>query len=292
MNEPYNWMDFFEDIVPLKNYLKIQLSSKKKIGLIPTMGALHEGHAALIKTAQQKDLCTVATIYVNPAQFNNAADLEKYPRTLEEDKKMLEKLGCDVLFCPPDALMYPRYPPQLQMHFGHLENIMEGKFRKGHFGGVGLVLSKFFHMIRPDVAFFGQKDFQQFMVIKKLVEELFFDIELVMVPTVRNAGGLAFSSRNQRLTLTQQDMARHLYKALKRAQQELLVHKDVSVTKKIIADYFSILSEPEISLEYFEVVDAENFREVNNVSKHRQVALCIAAYISGVRLIDNLLLFS
>jgi pantoate--beta-alanine ligase len=290
MIEPYNWMDFFDDIAPLQNYLKIQRLGGKNIGLIPTMGALHEGHAALIKAAQQKDLCTVVTIYVNPAQFNNATDLEKYPRPLEEDKKMLEMLECDVLFCPPDALMYPEYPPQLQMHFGHLENIMEGKFRKGHFGGVGLVLSKFFHMICPDVAFFGQKDLQQFQVIKKLVEELFFDTKLVMVPTVRNAGGLAFSSRNQRLTLADQVVAQHLYKALSLAQQKLQADEDVAATKKAVNDYLGAVGE--ISLEYFEVVDAENFREVNNVSKHRQVALCIAAYISGVRLIDNLLLFS
>jgi pantoate--beta-alanine ligase len=290
MTEAYNWMDFFDDIIPLQNYLKIQRLGGKKIGLIPTMGALHEGHAALIKAAKQRDLCTVATIYVNPAQFNNATDLEKYPRMLEKDKKMLEKLGCDVLFHPPDALMYPGYPPQLQMHFGHLENIMEGKFRKGHFGGVGLVLSKFFHMICPDVAFFGQKDLQQFQVIKKLVEELFFDTELVMVPTVRNAGGLAFSSRNQRLTLTDQVVAQHLYKALRLAQQKLQAQEDVAATKKAVTDYLGAVEE--ISLEYFEVVDAENFREVNNVSKDRQVALCIAAYISGVRLIDNLLLFS
>ena len=230
-------MDFFDNTIPLQNYLKIQRLGGKNIGLIPTMGALHEGHAALIKAALQRGLCTVATIYVNPAQFNNTADLEKYPRKLQEDKKMLEAWGCDALFCPSDALMYPEYPPQLQMHFGNLENIMEGKFRKGHFGGVGVVLSKFFNIICPDVAFFGQKDLQQFMVVKKLVEELFFDIELAMVPTVRNVGGLAFSSRNQRLAPASQVMAQHLYKALQLARQQLLAHEGVTDVKNAVADY-------------------------------------------------------
>ncbi len=283
-------MEVFEDTAPLQNYLKIQRLNEKNIGLVPTMGALHEGHAALVKAAQQRGLFTVATIYVNPAQFNNPVDLEKYPRNMEKDRQFLEALGCDALFCPSDALMYPEYPPQLQMYFGHLENIMEGKFRKGHFGGVGLVLSKLFHMVRPNVAFFGQKDFQQFMVVKKLVDELVFDVELEMVPTVRNAGGLAFSSRNQRLSADKQEMAQHLHKALQLARKELLSQEDVSTTKAMIAAHFDTLEE--ISLEYFEVVDAENFKEVNNVSKHRQVVLCIAAYINGVRLIDNLLLFS
>ncbi len=283
-------MDFFEDIKPLQNYLKIQRLEGKNIGLIPTMGALHEGHAALIKAARQKGLFTVTTIYVNPVQFNNTTDLEKYPRTLEEDMHLLETLGCDALFCPSDALMYPEYPPHLQMHFGNLENIMEGKFRKGHFGGVGLVLSKFFNIIRPDVAFFGQKDLQQFQVVKRLADELFFDIELVRVPTVRNAGGLAFSSRNQRLTPASQVVAQHLYKALQLARQKLLAHEAIATTKKAVAGYLEATGE--ISVEYFEVVDADNFSQVNDVSKHRQVALCIAAYIGGVRLIDNLLLFS
>ena len=282
-------MVFFEDIAPLKKYLKIQRSGKN-IGFVPTMGALHQGHAALIRAAQQRGLFTVASIYVNPAQFNNPVDLEKYPRTLEQDRKMLEQWGCDILFCPPDALMYPEYPPQLQMHFGKLESIMEGKYRKGHFGGVGLILSKFFHLIHPDVAFFGQKDLQQFLVVKKLVEELFFDVELLMVPTVRNEEGLAFSSRNQRLNPEEQHTALHLYKALTLAKKDLLSHKDVAATKQMIADYFNGLEN--ILLEYFEIVDAENFSEVNDVSNHRQVALCIAGAVSGVRLIDNLLLFS
>lgn len=283
-------MVFFEDITPLKKYLNTQRSSGKNIGFVPTMGALHQGHAALIRAAQKWGLLTVASIYVNPAQFNNPEDLEKYPRTLEQDMKILEHLGCDVLFCPPDAFMYPEYPPQLQIHFGYLESVMEGKYRQGHFGGVGLVLSKFFHLVHPDVAFFGQKDLQQFLAVKKLVKELFFDLELVMVSTVRNEEGLALSSRNQRLTPEEQHTASHLYKALAMARENLLTHKDVPATKEMVADYFDELAN--ILLEYFEIVDAENFSEVIDVSNHRQVALCIAGTVSGVRLIDNLLLFS
>lgn len=280
-------MIFFEDIVTLKNYLKKQRLGGKNIGLTPTMGALHQGHAALVKAAQQRGLLTVATIYVNPAQFNNPTDLEKYPRNLEQDKQLLKQWGCDVLFCPSDALMYPEFPPQLQMHFGYLESVMEGKFRPGHFGGVGLVLSKLFHLISPHVAFFGQKDLQQFQVVKKLVDELFFEIELVMVPTERTADGLALSSRNQRLNAEEQQTALHLYRALTLAKENLLTQSDVSATKQLIAHYFDGLEN--ILLEYFEIVDAENFKEVIDVSKHRQVALCIAGHVNGVRLIDNLL---
>src|ERR1043165_7630788 len=187
-------MEIFKEIQSLKAFLS-QKRNSVSIGLVPTMGALHAGHLSLIEASKRENQLTVCSIFVNPAQFNNAKDLEKYPRTLERDLGMLEKAGCDVVFAPDAKMMYEA-EPMIKFDFGDLDKILEGEFRPGHFSGVALVVSKFFHIIKPTVAYFGQKDFQQFKVIEKLVKELKFDLQLKPMPIFRESDGLAMSSRN------------------------------------------------------------------------------------------------
>src|SRR6478735_2463281 len=192
-------MEIFKEIGPLRAYLRSQKKGQSTVGLVPTMGALHTGHLTLIKEAKAENDLTVCSIYVNPTQFNNASDLAKYPRLLEKDSQLLKEAGCDVLFAPENSEMYAS-PSELKLEFGQLDKILEGKFRPGHFSGVGLVVSKLFNIVKPDRAYFGQKDFQQFAIISKLNEELLFGISLKAVYIVREEDGLAMSSRNLRLS--------------------------------------------------------------------------------------------
>jgi pantoate--beta-alanine ligase len=277
-------MRVFSVIKDLQKCLNEVRLSQKSIGFVPTMGALHQGHLALIKQAKAENDFVVCSIYVNPTQFNNAEDLAKYPRVLEADKVLLESVGCDALFAPSDAEMYPT-PSTLQFNFGALEDVMEGKFRTGHFNGVALVVSKLFHSVMPDRAYFGQKDLQQYLIIKTLVEDLAFPLELILCPIVRESNGLAMSSRNRRLSPHQQEIAAHLFKALQLAEK-LLPQTPTNAIKQAVQNYLQQF--PEIELEYFEIVDAQTLQAVA-LPSNRPVALCIAAYVAGVRLIDNLI---
>lgn len=277
------------ELSPLQTYLKQQKKDGKTLGLVPTMGALHAGHISLIERSRQDNDRTICSIFVNPTQFNNPSDLQKYPRTLEADQLLLEKAGCDAVFAPANEVMYPQ-PPSLRLDFGRLEQVMEGQFRPGHFNGVGLVVSKLFHLIKPDQAYFGQKDLQQFLIIRQLVNDLSFDLQLVRCPIVREPDGLAMSSRNRRLDPEQRQKAPHIYRALTKAKEMLLAGKPVSAAKMAVQTDF--LNQAGLRLEYFEVVDEESLQSVENIREHAQVALCIAAYLGEVRLIDNLLLFS
>lgn len=274
----------FKEIQPLQSFLQQARKAEKQIGFVPTMGALHEGHLSLIHRCKQENDITICSIFVNPTQFNNPEDLAKYPRTLEKDIALLQSANCDVLFTPTEAVMYPQ-PTITQFYFAHLENVMEGKFRKGHFNGVAIIVSKLFHIIMPHKAYFGQKDLQQFVIIKKLVEDLMFPIELVCCPTVREESGLAMSSRNQRLNEKQKQTASHLYKALQMAQHMLTQHTAFQI-RQTVENYLQEIRE--IQLEYFEIADAHTLQPIENLSDFQgDVALCLAAYIAGVRLIDN-----
>lgn len=280
-------MEIFKQIDPLRAFLKTHRAAGKSIGLVPTMGALHAGHLSLINVCKAQNGITVATIYVNPTQFNNLSDLEKYPRTLESDVHLLESVGCEVLFCPDNAEMYPE-KSVVTVDFGSLDKVMEGKFRPGHFSGVALVVSKLFNIIQPDHAYFGQKDFQQFAVIQKLVDELKFDLTLHRVPTSREPDGLAMSSRNLRLNSAQREHAIVFYQALTEANHHLragMRMKDVqALVKKKVENH------PEIKLEYLELADSKNLNLLESVESENQPVLCIAGFIGDVRLIDNLLL--
>jgi pantoate--beta-alanine ligase len=263
------------------------LAGSVSVGLVPTMGALHQGHLALIERAKAENDVVVSSIFVNPIQFNNAADFEKYPRLLEQDAALLTQQGCDVLFCPTEADMYPE-KPALSLQFGVMETVMEGRFRPGHFSGVGLVVSKLFNVVLPEKAYFGQKDLQQLMIIQQMVKDLSFGVQIVPCPTVREADGLAMSSRNRRLTAAQRQQAPLLYQAL-------CLMRDLLLAEVPLADALSQAEQflhhsGAFRLEYLAVADLPSLRLLDQNPKADQAfAICIAAFMGEVRLIDNLL---
>lgn len=280
-------MEIFSEISPLKAFLKQARTSGKSIGFVPTMGALHNGHLSLLSASKSENDLTICSIYVNPAQFNNPQDLVKYPRTIDRDSEMLKKVGCDVLFCPANDEMYPD-PTQIRFDFGDLDKVMEGHFRPGHFSGVALVVAKLFNIVEPNVVYFGQKDWQQFTIIKRMVDELMFNLELKSIPTTREPDGLALSSRNLRLNATQRAQAPILYRALSYAKERLLTKgENFSQVQKTVIEMFNEL--PEVKLEYFELADSLNLRSISNVDEANHPILCIAAYFGELRLIDNVL---
>jgi pantoate--beta-alanine ligase len=251
------------------------------------MGALHRGHMSLINAAQPQNDITVCSIFVNPTQFNNHADLLKYPRTLEKDTKLLEEVRCDVLFCPDNDEIYPK-KSTVTFDFGTIDKVMEGKFRPGHFSGVGLVVSKLFNIVQPDNAYFGQKDWQQFSIINRLAEELNFDVTVHSVPTLREQDGLALSSRNQRLTADQRPKATVFYKALCAASRKIKNGEKIEAVKAYIKNM--VTQESEVTLEYFEVAESKNLNLIENVESANQPIMCIAGFVGEVRLIDNMFL--
>ncbi len=280
-------MHIFTTISSLRQYLSSQRQQNKSIGFVPTMGALHAGHIALIGQSNAETDLTVCSIFVNPTQFNNPEDLEKYPRTPEADQQMLQEGGCNVLFMPDVTEMYP-HPTSLQFNFGSLESVLEGQFRPGHFNGVGLVVSKLLHMVQPDKAFFGQKDLQQCLVIRRLIQDLSFSTTLVICPTVREADGLAMSSRNRRLTAAQRQVAPLLYQALVKAQTLLTKGGTITQAKEMIVEHLS--QSTDIQIEYAEVVDIEQMQTLVTETATPPYAICLAAYLGQIRLIDNLFL--
>ncbi len=254
------------------------------LGLVPTMGALHDGHLELVKRSVAENTLTAASIFVNPLQFNNPDDLTKYPRTLEADCAMLEAAGCDLVFAPSAEEMYAQ-PPKLKLDFGDLEKVMEGAFRPGHFSGVGIVVARLFNILRPDRAYFGQKDLQQTAVVRRLIEDLALPVELVVCDTVREADGLAMSSRNRRLDQEERALAPLIFQLLNEAKDQLRSGESVKATKQHVREKFA--AQPAFRLEYFEVADANSLQPVGARQPDGQTALCVAANLGGVRLIDN-----
>ncbi|ADB40442.1 pantoate--beta-alanine ligase [Spirosoma linguale] len=275
----------FDTITALRHQLSSLRSEHRTIGLVPTMGALHEGHLTLVDTARRENDVVVSSIFVNPVQFNNADDLARYPRTLEEDCQKLESAGCDVVFAPSVAEIYPE-SPTLKINFGELETVMEGAFRPGHFNGVGIVVAKLFNIIQPDRAYFGQKDLQQVAVIRQLVRDLSIPVELVRCPTVREADGLAMSSRNRNLSPYEREQATALFKALTLARELLADGHSPSQAKAAVTGFFT--GNPHFRLEYVEIVNADTLQLANEVLAPGQTAICLAAHLGNVRLIDNL----
>lgn len=259
--------------------------SGKQIGFVPTMGALHEGHLALLRASARQNDITICSIFVNPTQFNNSEDYTLYPRTLTQDIELLETAGCDYLFAPSQEEVYSEQP-LLQFSFGLLEAVMEGAHRPGHFNGVAIVVSKLFHIVHPHRAYFGQKDLQQVAVVKQLINGLSFDVELVRYPTVREADGLAMSSRNKRLSLEQREVATSLYKALQLAKGQLR-QQSVASIKTAVSAYLEGINQ--VTLEYFEIANPDTLQPVVEIRDVQEAALCIAAFVGPVRLIDNIL---
>ena len=281
-------MEVYQAVDPIRRFLARQRVQHQTIGLVPTMGALHQGHLALIEKAQQENDIVVCSIYVNPTQFNDKQDLTHYPRQPAQDLHLLTEAGCHAVFCPSDEVMYPTgQENHLTMHFGQLDQVLEGKLRPGHFSGVGVVVAKLFHVIQADRAYFGQKDLQQFAVIRKLVQDLLLPTQLVRVPIVRNEQGLALSSRNQRLTEEEAQVALGLYRSLQTARTALSQGLAVEEAQQQAVEV--ITQEPRLRLEYLEIVDTHDFSTVARMEDHPEVAVCVAAYVGNVRLIDNVI---
>jgi pantoate--beta-alanine ligase len=268
--------------------LQIFRNRNKTIGLVPTMGALHQGHLELVKIAKQYSDLVVVSIFINPTQFNNQEDFEKYPKTLDKDLELLDKSGVDYLFLPDTMEIYPS-KPMLSIDFGHLDKILEGSFRPGHFNGVGIVVSKLLNIVKPHHAYFGQKDLQQVAIIKRLVLDLSFDVRINVVPTVREEDGMALSSRNLRLDSESRQSARIISKALFLAKSELLDGRPWLSIRKKINQMFE--SEPKAKLEYFELVTSDSFYVLEDIGEEKNVSICTAAYFGDVRLIDNISIF-
>jgi pantoate--beta-alanine ligase len=278
-------MQIFKEIGPLKQHLQQKKKEDFSVGLVPTMGALHEGHLSLIQASKTATDITVCSLFVNPTQFNNPTDLEKYPRTPEKDIAMLESAHCDILFAPETSTMYEK-PGVIHFDFGELDKVLEGKFRPGHFSGVATVVSKLLHIVDPDHAFFGQKDYQQFQVVSRLVDELKFNTTLHAVPIVREASGLAMSSRNQRLSEAGKKRAAILHETLSDARARLLEGKAWPEVKKEVIDRFN--KAQDLQLEYFELVNRDDLTKTNTDLKNG--ILLTACFVGSVRLIDNMLI--
>lgn len=257
------------------------------IGFVPTMGVLHQGHASLIKRSKQESDFTVVSIFVNPTQFNNPDDFEKYPKTIEQDIELLESLDCEILFLPDKEEIYTLDYQLPEIDLGKLNTIMEGKFRPGHFDGVIQVVYRLFELIQPGKAFFGLKDFQQVAVIRKMTDYFNFPIEIIPCVTIREKDGLALSSRNVRLTQAQRVEALFIYESLILVQH-LAYKMTPKELKKQIEDLYQ---ESSLKLEYIEFVDSNSFEILDEKWTPEAVA-CVVAYVNDVRLIDNMSVFT
>lgn len=271
----------------LTKYLEKQKQVGNSIGFIPTMGALHEGHLSLLKKSVEMSKVTVCSIFVNPTQFNNREDLEKYPRTVSEDILLLEESRCDILFLPDENEMYPDEQSK-QKHFdlGHLETILEGKFRPGHFQGVCLVMEKLLKFVNPDFLFLGQKDFQQCLVIQKLVHLLHDDTKIIICPILREPGGLAMSSRNVRLSPSDRKLASQLHQALVSIENRMDGHHFPELKEQAIHD----LENKGFKVEYLELAGKTDLQILPDFKVKEELIILVAAFLSGIRLIDNLLI--
>jgi pantoate--beta-alanine ligase len=254
------------------------------IGLVPTMGALHAGHASLVERAAFENDLVVVTIFVNPTQFNDPSDLEHYPRTLDQDLEMLRSLRADLVFVPSVREMYPGKDTQT-FDLGGLDRVMEGAYREGHFNGVAQIVSKFFLMIHPDRAYFGQKDFQQLVIVRRLVNILNLDLSVVSCPIIREKDGLAMSSRNVRLSKEERKLAPFIYETLVQAreQKETLSPEQVKEWVRL-----RFLEQPLMRLEYFEIVEDKGLTSIQTWDEKVNKVGCLAVHLGKVRLIDNL----
>ncbi len=295
-------MIVIKSIQELQKQLNSVRNQHKIIGFVPTMGALHQGHISLIKMAKAQCDVVVCSIFVNPTQFNDLNDLEKYPRTIESDSKMLKENDCDILFVPEISEIYSSEELALKkqniedkswtegklVDFGQLDKVMEGAHRAGHFNGVAQVVSKLFRIVKPNKAFFGQKDFQQLAIIKSMVKQLEMPIEIIACPIVRENDGLAMSSRNVRLTAEERKVATLISKTLFKLK-ELQKTKTVAELKTIAEE--EIKNEPLFQLDYFEIANAETLVSINDYKDAKSAVACIAIKIGTVRLIDNIVLY-
>ena len=260
----------------------------KSIGLVPTMGALHKGHLSLVKNSISNNDITVVSIFVNPTQFNNPNDLASYPRTVDKDLELLQTIGCDIVFAPEADDIYSKSETdsRFEFDFEGLDKVMEGKFRPGHFNGVVQIVSKLFDLVHPDRAYFGEKDFQQLAIIKKLIEITGLPVEIYGIPIVREENGLALSSRNQRLSPERREEAKLIYETLTKANEDFKAGKNPSEIRRAVAQTFDNIKD--YTLEYISIADEETLREAHEFLPSKSYRAFIVVVVDGVRLIDNL----
>ncbi len=269
------------ELASLINSIKL---SNKTIGFIPTMGALHQGHLSLVSESKKQCNISIVSIFVNPTQFNDLSDLEKYPRTLESDLKFLDEIDCDIVFTPENEEMYPKKDNRI-FDFGNIDKVMEGAFRPGHFNGVAQIVSKLFDIVKPNCAFFGKKDFQQVAIINNMVKQLNYNIQIISCQIIREKSGLAMSSRNERLSPENRKKASFIYETILEAKK-LAKLKTVNDVKTFVENKFT--ENTDLKLEYFEIVDDFSLQSVKNWTDSQNITACIVAHIEGVRLIDNI----
>lgn len=277
-------MKRFTTIKELESALSLERIYGRRIGFVPTMGALHHGHISLIERCVSENDCCVASIFVNPTQFNDPKDLETYPRTPEADAAMLDKGGCSYLFEPSVEEMYPT-PDTRLFDFGALGTVMEGAHRPGHFNGVAQVVSRLFDIVKPDTAYFGEKDFQQLAIIRELVRQQGYPITIVPCPIVREADGLAMSSRNKRLNTEEREKAPRIADILSKSRI-FASENSVSDTVQFVCEKLG--SDPLFRPDYFSIVDGNTLQAVNAWSDSDYIVGCVAVYCGPVRLIDNI----
>ena len=280
-------MHFFDKIQILTSFISNLKSNKKTIGFVPTMGALHLGHLSLLETAKKENDVVVVSIFVNPTQFDNKSDLENYPKTFLEDKQLLEEYGCNVLFAPSVEDIYKDNVISKKFDFDGLENEMEGKFRRNHFNGVGTIVKSLFEIVLPDNAYFGEKDFQQLQIIKKLTAINNFDITVKGIPIYREKDGLAMSSRNERLSEIQRTAASFIYRVLQYVKQKKSEENFTDI-KQFVTNAFK--NHSLLDLEYFIIADENTLKPVKKIESNKKQRAFIAVFAGEIRLIDNIAL--
>jgi pantoate--beta-alanine ligase len=263
---------------------ELEKYSSKNIGFVPTMGALHNGHISLVKRSVEENDVTVVSVFVNPTQFNDKADLERYPRTEEADKKLLEAAGCDIVFMPQVEEMYPEEDTRV-FNFGSIETVMEGKYRPGHFNGVAQIVSKLFYAVEPTRSYFGEKDFQQVAIIRDMVRQLNIPVEIIACPIIREESGLARSSRNELLSAEERKKAALISQVLSKSVN---FAKDMSVeeVKNWVIDQFKV--DEVFKMDYYDIVDGNTLQSVSSWEESDYIVGCIAIYCGKIRLIDNI----
>jgi pantoate--beta-alanine ligase len=279
-------MILVKDIKTLKNHLITIKNDSKTIGFVPTMGALHEGHISLICKSKSENDVSICSIFVNPTQFNNPTDLEKYPKTLEADIEKLEKAGCNFLFLPTVAEMYPEGEEKVYYELGQLETILEGKYRPGHFQGVCMIVDKLLAAVMPNTLYLGRKDYQQCMVINKMMKNKPYDIALSICDTVREPDGLAMSSRNMRLNEQERQQALRIIESLQIMKNGLTIGNIESLKKSAT----TFLEQNNYTVDYTEIADATTLEIQTTWDGKRKLVALVAAYLNEVRLIDNVVL--
>lgn len=279
-------MRVFKTVKSLQNYLS-KIDKNKIIGLVPTMGALHKGHLSIVQKAKEENECVIVSIFVNPTQFDKKEDLLKYPKTIEQDLELLKSENCDVVFVPSVKEIYANLVISDTFDFEGLDLVMEGAFRIGHFDGVGTIVKKLFEITKPTNAYFGEKDYQQLQIVKKMVEKNNLPVRIIPCEIYREKDGLAMSSRNTRLNPAQRNEAPLIYQTLLKSH-DLFADKEINFIKKMVKSTFE--NNPVLELEYFEIADIKTLKPADFKVEGEKYRAFIAVFANSIRLIDNIAL--